>query len=131
MVVVEIAPHRRKRKQHHHVGGGERVAREVVALRDLAVDEGEHLPHAVEHARAHRTFLRLGNARDHQRDQHQRHEAAFREMHPVDVVRVFGRVRRDGEAAAAVLLHDVFHDRARLRQHAIAIADHRRLAERV
>jgi hypothetical protein len=62
---------------------------------------------------------------------HVRLQVAVGEVKPVEVLRKIGVVGTEGQAAAAMLGNDVFHDCAGLGENQVAIRDHRRGAERM
>ncbi len=93
-------------------------------LRDLVGDGACDRPGEERHrCRAHGV--------EHELHQQRRHRAAFGEVQPVDEAPVRFAVRRRAQAALAVGGKQVLDDGTRLGDCDVALADHRRLAERV
>jgi hypothetical protein len=62
-------------------------------------------------------------------EQDREHRGALGEVEPLDIIGPLGIVRLRHKTPISVARHDVLEDRAALDQHAIAIAQHRRLGK--
>ena len=119
-----------ERETHLHIRDGEGRARQELrsAERALRCTRGACGPRR---PRAQHRLRRLADAVEINLHQQLHHQRAFGVVNPIAAGLVLARAARRDETARAVALDQVLDDRARLREHEVAVLDDRRAAERM